>query len=162
MEVVLFLIPFVVLGSAVLFIAFSGGPGKAREAYLKRGNTTFRLTILVLYLVLVIGIQVAIIAARGDSLGAGRLAATPMTPEQTEGKQLFAQTCATCHTLGAANARGVTGPNLDNIGEVTPERIVTAIENGGTGQDRMPAGLLEGENAQAVADYVSAVAGKSR
>ena len=162
MEVVLFLIPFVVLGSAVIFIAFSGGPGKAREAYLTRGNTTFRLTILVIYLVLGVGVPIAIIAARGDSLGGGRLAATPMTPEEEQGKQIFAQTCATCHTLGAANARGVTGPNLDTIGEVTPDRILIAIKEGGTGQGRMPAGLLEGENAEAVADYVSAVAGKSR
>ena len=85
-----------------------------------------------------------------------------MTPEEEQGKAIFAQTCATCHTLGAANARGVTGPNLDDIGEVTPERIITAIENGGTGPGPDAGGLLEGENAEAVADYVAAVAGKSR
>jgi cytochrome c551 len=161
-EVVLFLIPFVVLGSAVLFIAFSGGPGKAREAYLTRGNTTFRLAMLVIYLVVGVGVPIAIIAARGTSLGAGRLAATPMTSEQERGKMIFSETCASCHSLGAANARGVTGPPLDDIGEITPERVLGAIENGGTGQGRMPAGLLQGEDADAVADYVSAVAGKSR
>ena len=58
------------------------------------------------------------------------------------GKQLFRQQCASCHSLAAVNARGVTGPNLDEIGEVTPERIHNAIRNGGTGQGRMPAGLL--------------------
>ena len=38
MEVLAFLIPFVLLGAAVVFIAFSGGPGAAREAYLTRGG----------------------------------------------------------------------------------------------------------------------------
>jgi mono/diheme cytochrome c family protein len=161
-EVVLFLIPFVVLGSAAIFIAFSGGPGKAREAYLTRGNRTFRLVMLVLYVVLGVGVPVAIIAARGNSLGAGRLAATAMTPEQTKGKALFMANCATCHSLAAVGAHGVTGPNLDTLGEVPPERVLGAIKNGGTGQGRMPSGLLEGADAQAVADYVSSVAGKAR
>ena len=57
------------------------------------------------------------------------------------------------------NARGVTGPDLDEIGEVTRERVEGAIKNGGTGQGRMPAGLYEGEDARKVADYVAAVAG---
>ena len=57
------------------------------------------------------------------------------------------------------NARGVTGPDLDEIGEVTRERILNAIENGGTGQGRMPANLYQGEDARKVADYVAAVAG---
>jgi mono/diheme cytochrome c family protein len=80
--------------------------------------------------------------------------------ELEEGKELFRQTCATCHTLAAANARGVTGPDLDEIGEMTEERVLTAIKVGGTGQKRMPAELLEGPDAEAVAKYVSAVAGK--
>ena len=58
------------------------------------------------------------------------------------------------------NARGVTGPDLDDIGEVSQERVLNAIRNGGTGQDRMPAGLLEGEEARDVAEYVSEVAGQ--
>ena len=39
------------------------------------------------------------------------------------------------------------------------ERVVGAIENGGTGQGRMPANLFEGEDARAVAAYVAEVAG---
>jgi len=77
-----------------------------------------------------------------------------------EGKELFRQTCASCHTLAAANARGVTGPDLDEIGEMTEDRVLGAIELGGTGQKRMPAGLLEGDDAEAVAKYLTAVAGK--
>lgn len=162
MESLLFLAPFVVLGVAVLFIAFSGGPGRAREAYMTRGGRGFRVVILAIYLALGVGVPVAVIAARGDALGAGRLAATPEDATLARGKELFAQTCATCHSLGAVNARGVTGPSLDELGEMTPERVLTAIETGGTGKGLMPAKLLEGEDAQAVAEYLAAVAGKSR
>ena len=80
--------------------------------------------------------------------------------ELEDGKEQFRSTCATCHTLAAANALGVTGPDLDEIGEMTEERVIQAIKVGGTGQKRMPAELLEGEDAEAVAQYVSAVAGQ--
>ena len=72
------------------------------------------------------------------------------------GKKLFVSDCGTCHTLQRAGARGVTGPNLDEIGEVTKQRVLTAIRIGGTGQKRMPAGLLSGSNAEAVAEYQKA------
>ena len=64
------------------------------------------------------------------------------------GKQLFISNCKSCHTLAAVQAKGVTGPNLDELG-LDRERVLNAIENGGTGQGRMPAGLLEGEDAEA-------------
>jgi hypothetical protein len=35
-EWLLVIVPFVVLGIGVVFVAFSGGPGAAREAYLSR------------------------------------------------------------------------------------------------------------------------------
>ena len=76
------------------------------------------------------------------------------------GRTLFLQNCASCHTLEAVNARGVTGPDLDNIGAITPARVLSAIKIGGTGQGRMPANLLQGSNAQAVAKYLATVAGK--
>ena len=43
---------------------------------------------------------------------------------------------------------------------MTEDRVLQAIKIGGTGQKRMPAGLLEGEDAEAVAAYVTAVAGQ--
>ena len=53
MEIVAFLVPFVLLGTAVVFIAFSGGPSAAREAYLTKGGRLFRVAIPVLYLSLI-------------------------------------------------------------------------------------------------------------
>lgn len=70
-------------------------------------------------------------------------------------KEVFASTCGGCHTLSAAGASGRVGPNLD---EVEPEaaEVVQAIEQG---PGQMPQGLLEGEQAQQVADYVAQNAG---
>ena len=62
-------------------------------------------------------------------------------------------------TVAEVNS-GITGPNLDQIGPVTPNRVLNAIRIGGTGQGRMPQGLLKGSDAQAVAYYVSHVAGQ--
>jgi len=161
MEVVLFLLPFVLLGIAVVFIAFSGGPGPAREGYLTRGNRVFRLGIPVLYLILGGVVPAIVIAKRsGAEGGKGKQRTTPLTPALERGKEAFRQSCATCHDLDAVNARGVTGPDLDDLGQVDTQRVLNAIRKGGTGQGRMPARLLEGRDAQDVAAYVAKVAGK--
>jgi mono/diheme cytochrome c family protein len=161
MEIVAFLIPFVLLGVAVVFIAFSGGPSAAREAYLTKGGRVFRITIPVLYLALGVAVPALVLVNRGEAAGGqGALQSQELSENLEIGKNLFEQQCKSCHSLAAVNARGVTGPDLDNIGEVTRRRVLGAIRNGGTGQGRMPAGLLEGQEAREVADYVAKVAGK--
>ena len=161
MEVIAFLIPFVLLGVAVLFIAFSGGPSAAREAYLTRGGRAFKVVIPVLYVALGLGVPALILANRGEATGGtGNLRTEKIGDQAERGKQLFRQQCASCHSLAAVNARGVTGPDLDDLGEVTQQRVLNAIRNGGSGQDRMPARLLEGQEARDVAEYVSEVAGQ--
>jgi cytochrome c553 len=162
MEAFAFLLAFVVLGSLVLFVAFSGGPSEARETYLTRGSRLFQVSIVVLYVAFGLVVPGLVLANKEEEAGGvGALRSQHMTASEERGKDLFSQTCASCHSLAAVNARGITGPSLDQIGEITPERIVNAIENGGTGQNLMPAGLLEGEEAQDVAEYVSKVAGSN-
>lgn len=161
MELIFFLAPFVVLGVAVLFVAFSGGPGRARQAYLSRGGRGFRLSIVLLYIAIGIAVPALVIAGREESVGTdGALATAELDPELEQGKNLFLETCASCHDLDAANARGVTGPDLDDLAPLDEERVLNAIEIGGTGDARMPADLLEGEDAEAVAAYVARVAGR--
>ena len=161
MEVVAFLAPFVLLGVGIIFVAFSGGPGQAREAYLTKGGRFFRFSMLLLYAALGLAVPALVITAREPAEGGTPpLKHSEASAELEKGKELFRQTCTACHTLAAANARGVTGPNLDEVGEMTEERVKTAIEVGGTGQKRMPARLLEGEDAEAVAKYLAAVAGQ--
>lgn len=162
MEVVAFLLPFLLLGGAVLFVAFSGGPSEAREAYLTRGSRLFQVTIVAIYVGFGLVVPSLVLANKEEEAGGvGALRTEHMTASEERGKAIFRQTCASCHSLAAVNARGVTGPSLDEIGEVTPERIVNAIKNGGTGQGLMPAGLLDGQEAQDVANYVAKVAGSN-
>jgi mono/diheme cytochrome c family protein len=161
MQVLFVLGPFVVLGLIVIFIAFSGSPGAAREAYLTRGGRAFPLVIVLLYAALGIAVPAAVIASRGQSVGAvGHLRTESLTSAEKDGKDLFIETCKSCHTLAAVNARGVTGPDLDQLGGVDKDRVLHAIKIGGTGDGRMPPQLLSGQDAQAVASYVAKVAGQ--
>jgi mono/diheme cytochrome c family protein len=83
-----------------------------------------------------------------------------LTNAQVEGRQLFTQNCATCHTLAASNAVGRVGPDLD-VMRPTEELTLNAIEEGrARGQGQMPADLVTGQEAQDVASYVAAVAGR--
>jgi mono/diheme cytochrome c family protein len=160
MEVLLVLVPFVAAGIVVTFIAFSGGPAAAREAYLTRGGRGFRIIILLLYVGLGAAVPAVVIASRGEAEGGvGKLRTASPTHQEQEGKQLFRQTCWSCHNLDAVQAQGVTGPDLDELG-LDRQRVLNAIKRGGTGDGRMPAGLLQGEDAQNVALYVAKVAGQ--
>ena len=156
-----FVLAFLAVGVGVLFVAFSGGPSQARQAYLTGGRRAFRFIIPAIYIGLGIAVPAIVIADRDRAEGGvGHLKDRKPTEEVKEGRDLFRQTCASCHSLAANNARGVTGPNLDQIGEVTKARVVRAIRVGGTGQGRMPPQLLQGEDAEAVGAYLEQVAGQ--
>jgi mono/diheme cytochrome c family protein len=161
MEVLLVLVPFVVLGIIVIFIAFSGSPGRAREVYLTRGGRSFSIVMVLIYAGLGIAVPAAVIASRGESEGAvGHLRTQEPTQAEADGKTLFIQTCKSCHTLAAVGATGITGPNLDQLGGLDYARVRNAIKIGGTGAGRMPPDLLDGQDAEQVARYVAKVAGQ--
>jgi mono/diheme cytochrome c family protein len=80
-----------------------------------------------------------------------------------EAKQLFQTNCGACHTLARAGTDGIVGPDLDDLlGQGTPEanqeRVENAILDGFEG--RMPADILQGEDAELVANFVARVAGQ--
>jgi cytochrome c553 len=164
MDTVGFLAPWILIGIAVIFVAFSGGPSAAREAYLTRGRRSFGILIVLTYIGIGVAVPAVVIASRGTREGNSstleQAKLRDAKPDVQEGRQLFIESCAACHNLDAVNARGVTGPDLDKIGTVTPSRVESAIKIGGTGQLRMPAQLLQGQNAKNVAAFVAAVAGK--
>jgi plastocyanin len=96
------------------------------------------------------------------------------------GKTLFVQKCASCHTLARADAKGVVGPSLDEawqqaardgLGRSTYEGIVhgqilqpnqNPSVDPQTGKEvaPMPPKLVTGEDAQDVAAYVASAAAK--
>jgi cytochrome c6 len=76
-----------------------------------------------------------------------------------QGKLIFTQNCGTCHTLKDAGTNGQVGPVLDQI-KPDKQRVLNAIHKGGLGSGTMPANIVSGKEADAVATYVSTVAGK--
>jgi mono/diheme cytochrome c family protein len=97
-----------------------------------------------------------VVAGCGGDAGGGGSGTTTSGGGAGDGKTLFAGTCGTCHTLADAGTTGTFGPNLD---ELKPSRqlVLDAIR---TGPGPMPENLLQGAQADAVATYVSSVAGK--
>jgi mono/diheme cytochrome c family protein len=93
-------------------------------------------------------------------------------------KALFDINCGNCHTLYAAETDGNFGPDLDELlapagipedkaGEeaikTNKGRVLNAIEEGvdsTTETGRMPAGILSGEQAEEVAEFVARTAGQ--
>jgi mono/diheme cytochrome c family protein len=94
-----------------------------------------------------------------------------LTAAMQSGRELFGEHCAVCHTLAADNAVGKVGPNLDAL-KPTKSLTLHAIQHGclqaQVGKDystvclgygTMPADIVEGQQAQDVADFVAKVAG---
>ena len=94
------------------------------------------------------------------------------------GKALFETNCGNCHTLYAAETDGNFGPDLDELLapagpaeggtaeqtiEATEGRVLNAIEAGvdsSSEPGRMPGGILSGEQAEEVAEFVARTAGE--
>jgi mono/diheme cytochrome c family protein len=77
------------------------------------------------------------------------------TQTASSGKELFTKTCGGCHTLADAGTSGTVGPNLDDA-KPDEQKVRDMIRTGG---GAMPANLLQGDDAQAVAEYVAGAAG---
>ena len=82
-----------------------------------------------------------------------------------DGAVIFAERCSGCHTLKAAGAEGSAnralrhqGPNLDER-SVSYEDALFAIRNGGFSGAIMPQNIVVGDEAEAVAEFVSEHAG---
>ena len=87
-----------------------------------------------------------------------------------KGAQLFAERCSGCHTLGAASSSGskpegqvaggerTNGPNFDTR-KVAKDDVLFAIRNGGFSGAIMPANIVVGEDAEAVAEFLEKYSG---
>jgi mono/diheme cytochrome c family protein len=97
-----------------------------------------------------------------DSEPPARQAAEPAAEAPTAsagpGRELFVQSCGSCHTLADAETTGTTGPSLDIL-QPDASAVETAISIGGAGTGAMPANIISGKDAEQVAAYVAAAAG---
>jgi mono/diheme cytochrome c family protein len=160
---------WVVLGIAVVLVAMRGGPRGAREALhteSKASRRTVALVVVVLFAfgLAVPGLVLAFNSADKASVAVGGL---HLNGEEQKGRELFARSCGVCHTLAATNSVGHIGPNLDvRLGSqiATPAGrkalVLSAIAEGrARGLGQMPALLYQGKEAEAIADFLAAVAG---
>jgi mono/diheme cytochrome c family protein len=88
-----------------------------------------------------------------------------------QGAILFYERCSGCHSLDAANSYGskspgdlqagerTNGPNF-NVRKESRDDILFAIRNGGFSGGIMPANIVVGEEAEAVADFLAEYSGK--
>ena len=160
---VIFLLLFLVLGLGVVFLAFSGR-GSARRGRGAAPTRAGRRFVAVVVGIVIVGLGLAVPLAIGVVNSNDHAKSAPggvdLNASETAGRSVFAKNCATCHTLKASNAVGKVGPNLDVL-HPPKGLILDAIKNGrARGQGQMPAGLVDGADAQNVAAYVAAVAGR--
>jgi mono/diheme cytochrome c family protein len=167
--IIVIVIAWVLLGLGVFFVAMRGGPRGARQALHTESKVSQRSVTLAVVVLFAFGLAVPaiVLAFNGDHKASAAAGGVHLNAKEQEGRELFAHTCAVCHTLAATKSVGQIGPNLDvRVGSdiSTPAGrkalVLNAIEEGrARGLGQMPALLYQGKEAEDVADFVAAVAG---
>jgi mono/diheme cytochrome c family protein len=116
-------------------------------------------------LVIAVALAASVLAACG-----GEIEVPEEDTTAHDGAVLFNERCSGCHSLDAANAYGskpegdiqggerTNGPNF-NVRKETRDDVLFAIRNGGFSGAIMPANIVVGEEAEAVADFLSQYSG---
>jgi mono/diheme cytochrome c family protein len=164
-----FIIFWVVVGVVVFLVAMRGGPRATRQSLHTESKASRRFVVLAVMVLFAFGLIVpgfvmALNSAHKASVAVGGL---HLNSEEQKGRELFARSCGVCHTLAATKSVGRIGPNLDiRLGsEISTEAgrkalVLSAISEGrARGLGQMPALLYQGREAQAIADFLAAVAG---
>jgi mono/diheme cytochrome c family protein len=164
MAVLAVVLLFVLLGLGALFLGMSGGPKAARQRIQTQSRRGRRgATVLFVLTVVLLGILVpaAVIATEKSRDSIPEANVKELSELQQHGRELFDQRCKNCHALAAAKATARVGPNLDDLSP--PKALVLdAIEKGrANGNGNMAAELVEGEDAEAVAQFVAVAVGQS-
>ena len=111
-----------------------------------------------------------LVASAGITVSACSATQDDADVDVVAGKRLFAERCGSCHILGRAGTKGVTGPNLDDafqqalkdgLGRSGVRGAVRAQINAPAIGSGMPADLVEGEQADQVAAYVAQAVARS-
>ena len=160
-----FVLVFLLLGFGALFLGMSGGPRGARERRASKSRRGRRgVTLLFVLTVLVLGVAVpaVVIATEKSRNSIPEANVKALTATQKHGRDLFSQRCKNCHTLAAAKATARVGPNLDEL--APPKALVLDAINKGraNGNGNMAAGLVEGGDAEAVAQFVAVAVGSGK
>jgi len=150
---------FFVLGLGVVLVAMRGGPRGVRDTLEVGRKRPLRASeFAVASAIVIFGLAVPAVVLLGDQAAAGP-GGTKLSTTEQEGRELFNDRCATCHALKDAGAVGRVGPSLDVL--QPPEALtINAIKKGRAGKGQMPAQLLEDDESEFVAKYITEVAGR--
>jgi mono/diheme cytochrome c family protein len=174
LPVAAFIAFWVVVGLSVFYVAISGSSRRAPDRP-RRASPGARRLGIVLFFVIYIGFGIALPLAflAGNRANASeQIGGVKLTEDEKHGRELFGAHCGVCHTLAAASTNGKVGPNLDQL--KPPASLVLRTINNGClqkppstsdpqnclGQGTMPADIIQGKEAQQVAQFVGKVAGK--
>lgn len=170
--IVIIALLFTGLSIAVAYGASKGsfkGVGDALQGTGRTGSRIFNASLVFVYLG--IGIALPLIFILGNRANSNaQVAGIKLTASMQVGRELFAEHCGVCHTLAADNAVGKIGPNLDRLKPSEAlilhtlangclQNAPTSAANSCRGFGTMPADIVEGRQAQDIAQFVSKVAG---
>jgi hypothetical protein len=165
---------WVVLGLGLFVIAVRGGPGGVRAALQtqqREGRRALNISFVIAYVGF--GIVLPVVFLTGNHANANaQFHGLKLTAAEKTGRELFGERCGICHTLQASNSAGKVGPDLDQV-QPSESLVLHTINNGCLqnpsksessetclGLGTMPATILQGKQAQDVAQFVARVAGK--
>ena len=166
--VIIFLGIWILLALIVFFAAMrsgsQGGPAGGGRSKAASRLLALGITVLILFGLAVPAIVLAFNGAHKSSVAVGGV---QLTPKERAGRELFAHSCAVCHSLAAVQSYARVGPNLDvKVGQQvsTPAGRKALVEGAiaegrARGLGQMPALLYQGKEAEEVAAFVAAVAG---
>jgi mono/diheme cytochrome c family protein len=167
--VIAFVLFWVLVGLGVFFVAMHRGARGARQSLYTESAIGQRMVTLGIVVLFVFGLVVPglVLAFNGGHKASVAVGGLRLNGEQQKGRELFARSCAVCHTLVAVKAVGRVGPNLDiRVGvDIATQAgrkalVLGAISEGrARGLGQMPALLYQGKEAEEVANFVATVAG---
>lgn len=161
---------WVVVALILFFVAVRRQGGLAAMRWTGRGANT-GIGVAFVLVTAGFGIALPLVMLTGNHANANaQVGGIKLTAGEKNGRELFGDHCAVCHTLSAANATGKVGPNLDLI-KPQESVVLHTIQNGCLpnapssspqsclGQGVMPADVVTGRDATEVAAFVAKVAG---
>ena len=173
--VVIIAVVFTGLSVAIAWAATRGrlaGLTSALETQSAVGRKVVNSLLVLFYIGCGIVLPVVFLVGNRNA-ASGQVGGIRLTAAEKNGRLLFGEHCAVCHTLAAASAVGKTGPNLDQLKPPVP-LVLHTIQNGCLeqpasneaqqtclGYGTMPADVVQGRDAQQVAEFVARVAGHS-
>jgi mono/diheme cytochrome c family protein len=167
---IIFILFWIFVGLGVFFVAMRGGPRGARNSLHTDSRLGQRAITLGVVVVFAFGLVVPalVLAFNAEHKASVAVGGVHLNSNEQKGRELFARACVVCHTLAAVKSVGRIGPNLDiRVGDdiSTPAGrralVLNAILEGrAIGLGNMPALLYQGKEAEDVAEFVAAVAGR--